>query len=120
MGISRSDLVRRVGYRDIAGGHKALSTAEPNGLVIPEVQSPPVDPNQCGGLPQRRNGKSDAHMPGNERGSFSCSFATRRRSMVPFLSPFTGSRWLLSSWRGFWVPLVTSFLVGRHGILACL
>jgi hypothetical protein len=37
LGMSRSDLVRRLGYRDIAGGHKALSTALLSGVVPPQI-----------------------------------------------------------------------------------
>ena len=37
LGISRSGLVRRLGYRDLAGGHRALSTALLGGLVAPQI-----------------------------------------------------------------------------------
>jgi hypothetical protein len=35
LGISRSDLVRRLGYRDIGSGHEALSAVLLRGLVAP-------------------------------------------------------------------------------------
>jgi hypothetical protein len=37
LGISRSDLVRRLGYRDIGSGHEALSAVLLRGLVAPHV-----------------------------------------------------------------------------------
>jgi hypothetical protein len=37
LGISRSDLVRRLGYRDIGSGHEALSVVLLRGLVAPHV-----------------------------------------------------------------------------------
>lgn len=38
LGISRSDLVRRLGYRDVSGGHKALSTALLTGVMAPQIE----------------------------------------------------------------------------------
>jgi hypothetical protein len=37
IGMSRSELVHRLGYRDIGGGHKALSALLLRGLVAPHV-----------------------------------------------------------------------------------
>jgi hypothetical protein len=37
LGISRSDLVRLLGYRNITNGHKALSTALLSGVVAPQI-----------------------------------------------------------------------------------
>jgi hypothetical protein len=37
LGVSRTDLVRRLGYRDIAGGHRALSTTLLTGVVAPQI-----------------------------------------------------------------------------------
>ena len=37
LGISRSDLVRRLGYRDISSGHKALSQVLLTGVVAPHI-----------------------------------------------------------------------------------
>jgi hypothetical protein len=37
LGISRSDLVHRLGYRDIASGHKALSEMLLTGVLAPHV-----------------------------------------------------------------------------------
>jgi hypothetical protein len=37
LGISRSDLVRRLGYRDIAGGHKALGATLLSGLMASQI-----------------------------------------------------------------------------------
>jgi hypothetical protein len=38
LGMSRSDLVRRLGYRDVSGGHKALSTALLTGVMAPQIE----------------------------------------------------------------------------------
>jgi hypothetical protein len=38
LGMSRSDLVRRLGYRNIAGGHKALSMALLSGVVASQIE----------------------------------------------------------------------------------
>jgi hypothetical protein len=38
LGMSRSDLVRRLGYRDVSGGHKALSTALLTGVTAPQIE----------------------------------------------------------------------------------
>ena len=37
LGLSRSDLVRRLGYHNILGGHKTLSTALLSGVVAPQI-----------------------------------------------------------------------------------
>jgi hypothetical protein len=37
LGISRSDLVRRLGYRDISSGHRALSAVLLTGVVAPHI-----------------------------------------------------------------------------------
>jgi hypothetical protein len=37
LGMSRSDLVRRLGYRDIGSGHEALSAVLLSGLVAPHM-----------------------------------------------------------------------------------
>jgi hypothetical protein len=37
LGIRRSTLVRRLEYRDIAGGHKALSMALLSGIIAPQI-----------------------------------------------------------------------------------
>jgi hypothetical protein len=37
LGLTRSGLVRRLGYRDIAGGHKALSTALLSGVLASQI-----------------------------------------------------------------------------------
>jgi hypothetical protein len=37
LGIKRSDLVRRLGYRDISSGHKALSEVLLTGVVAPHI-----------------------------------------------------------------------------------
>jgi hypothetical protein len=37
LGLSRSDLVRRLGYRNLSGGHRALSTALLSGVVASQI-----------------------------------------------------------------------------------
>jgi hypothetical protein len=39
LGISRSDLVRRLGYRDVSGGYEALSTALLTGMIGPLIEN---------------------------------------------------------------------------------
>jgi hypothetical protein len=38
LGLSRTDLVRRLGYRDLAGGHKALSATLLTGVIAPLIE----------------------------------------------------------------------------------
>jgi hypothetical protein len=35
LGLSRTDLVHRLGYRDLTGGHNALSTTLLTGVIAP-------------------------------------------------------------------------------------